>query len=90
MGLAERAGPQGGARAREAVEAVRARAPVLTGAAGALVDVLVTGGSGPARSAGADVARGGGGGLGLKVRNVKAVSGGAEQTRVCIICHVQD
>ena len=71
LGLAERAGPQGSARAREAVEAVCARASVLTGAAGALVDVLVTGGSGPARSAGADVARGGGGGLGFK-RNVKS------------------
>ena len=88
LGLAERAGPQDGAGAREAVEAVRARAPVLTGAAGALVDVLVTGGSGPARSAGADVARGGGGGLGLK-HNVKR-SAVVWNKRVCIICNVQD
>jgi hypothetical protein len=68
--LAKRSGPQGGAGAREAVEAVRARASVLTGVAGTLVDILVTGGPGPARTTGAGVARGGGGGLGRK-RNVK-------------------
>ena len=68
--MAKQSGPQGGAGAREAVEAVRARASVLTGVAGTLVDVLVTGGPGPARTTGAGVARGGGGGLGRK-RNVK-------------------
>ena len=56
-GLAERAGPLGGAGTRESINAVRAGSPVLTGVAQAFIDVLVTVDSLPARVTVADVAR---------------------------------
>lgn len=62
-GLAKWASPLSCAGTCESVHAVAAGATVQTGAAGTLVDVLLTAGSLPARVTDADVPRSCGGGL---------------------------